>query len=238
MPPKLEWSEVLGRLTRTEPVEEQGVLTWDLVRDAILEGRTEDAVAWLRYIQDGENYVRPGGRPMSMSIQGQLAYVAGRWGEQHVEAALRYWRRKLIEAGGESTYAMTPLERVRHHMEAERADYAPGLRVSEEADRYVVAAERCGGCLGHRLTASSAVGNGVTSQPYRWSWGAVGIPYFTAHLCLWWEVMAIEDLGYPVRLHEVADDGSCRVLFYKDPTAIPERYFERVGAARAIARFR
>lgn len=243
MPHTLEWSEALGRLTRTEPLEEQGVLTWDLVRRAILEGRPDEAIAWLRYIQDGENYVRPGGRPMSMSIQGQLTYIARRWGEEHVEGALRYWRRKLIVAGGESTYAMTPLQRVRHHMEVERADYAggeQGLRVREEADRYVLTAERCSGCLGHRSLTPEAATEGVTSRPYAWSWGEAGIPYFTAHLSLWWEVMAIEDIGYPVRIHEVAADAvrTCRVLFYKTPDAIAEQYFTRAGATRDPSRFR
>ncbi|MDA0302125.1 MAG: hypothetical protein O2822_06315 [Chloroflexi bacterium] len=242
MPPILEWSEGLGRLTRTEPVEDQGVLTWDLVRRAILDGRPDEAIAWLRYIQDGENYVRPGGRPMSMSIQGQLAYIGRRWGEDHVESALRYWRRKLIVAGGESTYAMTPLQRLQHHVEVERADYAggqQGLRVHEEADRYVLTAERCAGCLGHRSLAADAATEGVTSRPRVWSWGEAGIPYFTAHLCLWWEVMAIEDIGYPVRIHEVAEDAArgCRVLFYKTPEAIPEACFTRVGATRDPSRF-
>ncbi len=50
--PKLEWSEALGRVTRTESIAEQGILTWDLVRDAIAGGgRPEEAVRWLRYIK-------------------------------------------------------------------------------------------------------------------------------------------------------------------------------------------
>ena len=62
MSTQLEWSAALGRMTRTERVEEQGILTWDLVRTAILEGRPDEAITWLRYIQEAENYVTPGCR--------------------------------------------------------------------------------------------------------------------------------------------------------------------------------
>ena len=85
MSPKLEWSDALGRLTRTEPVEEQGVLTWDLVRTAILEGKADEGLEWLQYIQDSENYAKPGGRPMAASIQRQLGYIAEQYGEEYVE---------------------------------------------------------------------------------------------------------------------------------------------------------
>lgn len=243
MSPQLEWSAVLGRMTRTERVEEQGILTWDLVRKAILEGNADEAITWLRYIQGEENYVKPGGRPASASVQSQLAYIAERWGEEHVERALRYWRRKLIDAGNEPTYAMSPLERVHHHVEMERADYGggtEGVTVREEDDRYVLTASRCAGCLGLERAPAGVSRSGVTTRGFDWAWGETGVPYFTAHLCLWWEVMAIEDVGYPVRIHEWADDSppSCRILFYKSPALIPDRYFERVGAKKDPSRFR
>lgn len=244
MPPKLEWSAALGRMTRTEPVEEQGILTWDLVRTAILEGKPDEAIAWLRYIQQDENYVKPGGRRASAGVQAQLAYVAERWGEEQVESTLRYWRRKLIDAGNEPTYALSPLERVHHHVEMERADYgggAEGVAVREEADRYVLTAEPCGSCIGLRhIPVTEVPASGTTRRGYNWSWGQAGVPYFTAHQCLWWEVMAIEDIGYPVRIHEWTDDAgqSCHILFYKDPALIPDQYFERVGAKKDPSRFR
>lgn len=243
MPPQLEWSAALGRTTRTERVEEQGILTWDLVRTAILEGKPDEAISWLRYIQEDENYVKPAGRPVSAGVQAQLAYIANRYGEEQVEPALRYWRRKLIDAGNEGTYAMSALERVHHHVEMERADYgggAAGVTVVQEQERYVMTADRCSGCRGLRPDPPAAPSSGVTTRPYAWSWGQAGIPYYTAHQCLWWEVMAIEDIGYPVRIHEVADDAaqSCRVLFYKSPILIPDAYFIRVGAKKDPSRFR
>lgn len=226
-------------MTRTEPIEEQGILTWDLVRMAILEGKADEAISWIRYIQDGEGGVKS--RSAGSGVQAGLVYIAERWGEEQVELALRYWRRKLIDAGNEPTYGMSPLERVQYHTEMERGDSvgAKDVSVREENDRYVITAEPCAGCVSlRRAAATDDPITGETARPYNWSWGQAGVPYFTAHQCLWWEVMAIEDIGYPVRIHEWTDDpGQCRILFYKDPALIPDEYFERVGAKKDPARF-
>ncbi len=239
MPPKLEWSAALGRMTRTERVEEQGILTWDLARTAILEGKPDEAIAWLQYAQEGEGGVKPTRRPASTGVQAQLSYIAEHHGEEHVEGALRYWRRKLIDAGNEPTYAMSPLERLQYHTELERAD-SVSVTLREEPDRYVMTVDQCAACLG-LWGAAGANGRttGVTTRPYDWSWGQAGVPYFTAHQCLWWEVMAIEDIGYPVRIHDwaKAPGQGCQVFFYKTPALIPDEYFKRVGATKDPSRF-
>ncbi|MBI2165747.1 MAG: hypothetical protein HYU29_05020 [Chloroflexi bacterium] len=248
MPPKLEWSKYLGRKTRTEPVEEQGVLTWDLVREAILQGKTEEALEWLRYIKEGENYVKPSGGEISpaRTIWHELSYIVETYGEEHVEKALRWWRRKLIEAGHEPTYDMSPLERLQYHAEMERADYSgPNGRrfdVTEEADRYVMELNPCGSCGRLRRAEAEAKGLklGKTSKAYPWSWGKANVPYLCAYNCLWWEVMSIEDIGYPVKVYEWSEDPykPCRVYFYKDPLKVPEQYFTRVGKKRDPSRFK
>ena len=77
-----------------------------------------------------------------MTIQHELSYIAQKYGEEHVEQALRWWRRKLIKAGNEPTYDMSPLERLQYHAEMERADYSgpegKAFDVTEEPDRYVM----------------------------------------------------------------------------------------------------
>lgn len=244
MPPKLGWSDALGRMTRIEPVEEQGILTWDLVRRAVLEQAPEEAVEWLRYIKEGENAERPNQPGVKWTIQNQLQYIAQRYGEEHVERALRWWRRKLIDAAGEPTYSMTPLERVQYHATLARADYAAlgGGRfpVWEDSDKYGIELDCCNGCGPMRRADTDGTGPnlGRTTKGYSWSWGKSGVPYYCTHSCLWWEVMSIEDLGYPVRVHEWSEDPNkaCKVLFFKEPSLIPEEYFTRVGKAKEVPR--
>ena len=246
MPPRLEFSKALGRKTRTEPLNEQGILTWDLVRQAILEGKPDEAIEWLKYIKEVENMVEPKRPRIARMVQNQLAYIAQRWGEEHIEKALRWWRRKLIEAGNEPTYRMTPLERLQSHSEMERADFsgADGERfeIKEEPDRYVMVLDPCGTCGQMRRADAKGKGSKLdkTTKAYPWSWGKANVPYYCTHDCIWWEIMAIEDIGYPVRIHEWSEDPMqpCRVLFYKDPRLIPEQYFTRLGFKKDEKRFK
>ena len=157
-----------------------------------------------------------------------------------MERALRWWRRKLIEAGNEPTYDMSPSERLQYHAEMERADYSgpegKAFDVWEEPDRYVMELNPCGSCGKLRRAEAAGTGPslGKTSKAYPWSWGKANVPYYCVHNCLWWEVMSIEDVGYPVKIYEWAEDPGepCRAFIYKDPLKIPEEYLTRVGKKR------
>ena len=243
--PKLEWSTALGRLTRTEPLSEQGIITWDLVRDAIRQGKSEEAIQWLRYIRDGENYVTPESPGFLYTIEGQLTYIAKHFGEGHLEKVLREWQRKFIDAGADPTYCLSPLERLQYHAELERADYSgpkgKGFEIIEEADRYVMVLDPCGSC--GRMRREEAKGGpplGKTRKGYPWSWGKANVPYFCVRDCLWWELMAIEDIGYPVKIYEWSEDPQrpCKVFFYKKPELIPDVYFTRLGMKKDTTQFR
>ena len=242
MPPRLGWSEALGRLTRVEPLEEQGIPTWDVLRNAIGSGNKEEALAWLHYIRDGENSIMPEEVTWARGPQAQLTYIAQHFGEEQVERALRFWREKLKPAW-EPTYEMTVEERLHYQAEWERANFSGGYRgfsVTEEAERYVLTMHPCGSCGKLEELEADGQSLGKTSLPYPWSWGRVGISYFVCHQCVWWEVMAIEDIGYPVKIHEHPETpgNPCHLYFYKEPAQIPERYFTRVGKVKEVARIR
>lgn len=246
MGPRLEWSEHLGRLSRTEPVSEQGILTWDLVRDAILHDDPEAALEWLRYIKEGENYVKPDQNRVVFTIQQGLTFIAEHYGEEHVERLLRWWRRKLIVAAKEPTYSLTPLERLQYHAEMERADYSgpdgKSFSVWEEEGRYVMELNPCGSCGRMRRDELSGTGPalGKTSRAHPWSWQKASVPYYCTHNCIWWEIMSIEDIGYPAKIYDWSEDPekACRVFFYKDPLKIPEEYFTRVGLKKDPSKYK
>ena len=108
--------------------------------------------------------------------------------------------------------------------------------VVEETDRFILTFDPCGS--GGRLRKMGKAG-GLTSKNYPWSWGRAGVPYYCSHCCVFFELMPIETLGYPIRIHENVDrpEMPCVQIVYKAPELVPEHYFARIGAKRDPSRF-
>lgn len=79
----------------------------------------------------------------------------------------------------------------------------------------------------------------VTREEYDWSWKTKGICYYCAHCCILLEQMPIDKFGYPIRVvdypnYENASE-KCVWYVYKDPTKVPDKYYERVGRKKPKA---
>lgn len=117
------------------------------------------------------------------------------------------------------------------------------MEFSEEEDRYVVKFDPCGS--GQRILRGDIIEGtpsrmkppynwGVTKEAHDWSWNKKGICFYCAHCCVLMEQMPIDKFGYPVRVvdapvYDNAQDWKCIWYMYKDPTKVPEQYYERVG---------
>jgi hypothetical protein len=79
---------------------------------------------------------------------------------------------------------------------------------------------------------------GKTRKPYSWSWGKKGVPYYCAHCCVL-EILDVERFGFPRRVVQFPKkpDQPCTWLFYKDPNAIPDIYFTRIGKEKDPSKF-
>jgi hypothetical protein len=71
--------------------------------------------------------------------------------------------------------------------------------------------------------------HGQTRKGHPWSWGQKGVSYYCAHCPAVLEIMAIEKAGFPAWLCNPQPDGSCIQYLYKDPRAVPEKNYQRVG---------
>ena len=71
--------------------------------------------------------------------------------------------------------------------------------------------------------------HGKTKKGHPWSWNQKGLSYYCAHCPAILEIMAIEKAGFPAWLCNPQPDGSCIQYLYKDPWAVPEKNYERVG---------
>lgn len=118
------------------------------------------------------------------------------------------------------------------------------VRMIDEGDKIVMEMNPCGSVgrqkVGDPVLKVPRVTDppyslGVTKVTHPVAWGKVGIPHFCALCCVHKEMGSIVRTGYLTTIVEVPEDpkdASCRWLFYKDPDAIPEKYYTRIGAKK------
>ncbi|MFC2006339.1 hypothetical protein ACFLVG_05265 [Chloroflexota bacterium] len=236
---RFELSEALGRKIRQDDWSEIGVPTWVIAREAIEGGRTEEALELVDYGRFETNKVRS--TEMSV-INFLINYIADKYGEDEVGKA---WREDETLGEGirvvDSLTVLNAEDRVRRVAEGQRGHHCGrtgigDLTISEEADRYVITTDPCGG--GGRWKRDHERLS-LTKKAHPWSWGKVGVTYWCTHCCIWYEIMSIERLGYPVKIHENVDKPQepCLQIIYKSPELIPEHYFTRVGMKKDISKF-
>lgn len=211
------------RLTRDD-TSDVGAALWADVRAAIDKGEKARALSLLdaaclfdRTLLDG----------LISHIDDLIAFMTGALGE---EAAFRLIKRRYFPRVRDFL-ARTPgtLEAMQREVENQRGHHAE-LEVIEEPDRYVVHLDPCG--TGGRLRRNKDVAR--TQEGHAWSWGKKDVPYYCSHCSLMWEIIPIEERGYPISvfLPPKADGDKCVHLYYKKPELIPEEYFTRVGKVK------
>ena len=81
----------------------------------------------------------------------------------------------------------------------------------------------------------------VSQEPHTWNHGEIGICHYCTHCIVLMEELPMDRFGYPVRVvdppHYGARDADgklekCQWQMFKDPTKVPEEYYERVGRKR------
>jgi hypothetical protein len=248
----LKYSEKLGRkVIAAEDIAEHGKSTFTKLKALIREGRTDDALELVDYLaHEGK-----GLHDLYCDwTYADLDYVAKQYGEDEARNLLHNARTVLNKVFYGRIGKMTVRETVEFFAEAMRAHRTgPGelgdFVLREEEDRYVMEFDPCGS--GGRMRRVGEIDGtpprtgpplnlGKTQQAYDWTWGRAGVPYYCVHCSLWHEVMAIEAIGYPVKITEYSEDPNvpCVWIFYKDPDLIPERYFTRVGKTKDPSKFR
>ncbi len=81
----------------------------------------------------------------------------------------------------------------------------------------------------------------VSSEPHPWNHGEKGICHYCTHCIRLMEEMPMDRFGYPVRVVDPPHYGQrdesgnlekCQWQMFKDPTKVPQEYYERVGRVR------
>jgi hypothetical protein len=214
------------RIRRYDDPPDVAMPSWTLLREAILAGRTDDALEFLEDSIIGAKSRNDRGVVMGARL---LTYIADTFGEEHIAECWRRQSEVFVRNWLAKGYSIE--EQVQ--MDAEQQRQLSGVfTVANERDRYVITCDPCGS--GGR-TRRDKIG-GVTKKAYPWSWGKSGVPYYCVHCALDWEIVPIEAGRYPLRINLIGDrpEDPCVHLFYKKPELIPEEYFTRIGKIKAI----
>ena len=208
---------------------------WDLVREAIKAGRTDEA---LELMEQGLNVATMQHNSLA-SFVGMAVSRLARFGEGELEKLYRErYGSQAREWISSTPGAKESVEKFAGLMENPHSK----VTVTEEPDRYVLTLDPCrsGGRLRRGMTVGSSklagASIGTTKKAYPWCWGKSGVSYYCIHDCLFLEIVPIELRGYPIAVVQYADkpEDPCVLLFYKKPELIPEEYFTRIGKTKTI----
>jgi hypothetical protein len=124
----------------------------------------------------------------------------------------------------------------------------------EEEDRFVLRFDPCGS--GQRTVRGDWIegtpprmeppyGWAVSEEEHSWNHYTRGVCLYCAHCIVLMEEMPMDRFGYPVRVidppvypdtdRDPARRQKCQWQMFKDPTAVPEKYYHRVGRTKPQA---
>jgi hypothetical protein len=117
------------------------------------------------------------------------------------------------------------------------------MEFEEDEERYTFRFDPCGS--GGRLMRGDEIEGtpsrmgppfnwGVTKQKHDFAWNKEGVCYYCSNCCHVMQLKPIDAFGYPVRVVEpptypAEANVKCTWHIYKDPTKIPDRFYEDVG---------
>lgn len=117
----------------------------------------------------------------------------------------------------------------------------------ETEDRFILRFDPCGSG-GRTIRGDTIEGTparmeapynwSVSQEPHTWNHGQTGICHYCTHCIVLMEELPMDRFGYPVRVADPPRYGArdadgnlekCQWQMFKDPTKVPEEYYERVG---------
>jgi len=124
----------------------------------------------------------------------------------------------------------------------------------ETDDRFILRFDPCGSgqrtirgdwIEGTPPRMESPYGWSVSEEPHTWNHFQKGVCHYCTHCIRLMEEMPMDRFGYPVRAvdppiypdteHDPAKRQKCQWEMFKDPTKVPEEYYERVGRKKPTA---
>lgn len=196
---------------------------------------------------------------------GLMSEIKGRLGEDAIRTMydrvllpLFVWRYEKFDVDKHpwdealETLMLVACEAMRGHLVG--PERTGDFELIETEDRFILRFDPCGS--GQRTVRGDWIEGtpprmeapynwSVTEEPHTWNHGQPGVCLYCAHCIILMEEMPIDRFGYPVRVIDppVYPDTDrdperrqkCQWQMFKDPTKVPEEYYERVGRKKPAA---
>ena len=202
----------------------------DRIATAIDSGQYETAKALARQLE--EECV-----PMIYNFEefvtALLSFILQEQGEDALEQSLRYAANALMKPIHDSIDSLDFRGLVEAFAAFFRAHTGRGLRIEEDDEKVTMVLNPCGS--GGRMVREGHFGPpknlNKIEKARGLTFGRENFPCYCAHCAVFHHMMPIEWSGKPFPPIEVGHGPGdpCKWHFYKDPAAIPARYYEQVG---------
>ncbi len=223
------------RIFTDKELEEMGTRTLDLVLAAIDAGDKKKTKELAQRMYSEFNHLHDG---YMFWVTGLQSYIYKKYGVAALEEAER--EAHTIEA----KVVFKPAEKkdfrsVVEHLAGGLRGHLQPITIKEDDEKVTVTMQPCGS--GERLIQKGAytpeVGLASVKQPHRITWGMQDFPIYCVH-CPVMEMLDIEntgDFGVTHIIPEQIGKEHCQFVFYKNPAAIPEEFYTRIGKKKPSA---
>lgn len=240
---------------RMDPLDNVGVSTYALIKDAINEERTDLAQDLIDYLYFWElKFQRDANNDI---VGGFPSFVMANYGE---DGLFDVYHEVMMRSQGTTVWPRPPIKKrdvtnlewtldyaarmVGPHRMG-RHDGTEGFMFEEYEDRYEISWDPC--YSGGRARRGDPISNipphsappynfAVSKVPHPWSWGKTGVSGYCIHCCILHEIMDTEQTGgymqqWVCGYSENAWD-PCKYIVYKELDWIPEEYYARIGKTK------
>jgi len=214
--------------------------TMDRAIEALDQGEVERARALCEEMKHEWRYLHD---LMVEGIAGLISFVQDRLGDEGVADAWTYgqgrgWKRDVetIASRERREIVLALAATWRAHSCSGTGPHPGAFTITEDDEKFTFTMNPCGS--GQRLVRmgryEGPAAYGRTREPHDWSYGRKDFPLYCTHCSFMNESLPIRWIGYPLYPSDPPDDydrDPCTWYWYKDPSRIPQRHWDRYGLA-------
>jgi hypothetical protein len=205
----------------------------DALRSRLDEGDRSGALAVFDRLESSMRIVHDNACVRAVAA---LSHVYRTWGVEGVEASIRLAGERTLLNFMPYDLARSAEERIKHWSRMMLGNFAL-ITVDEHDDRFVITQDPCGTCTRQVIDGCYAppVDLAVVTEKCPLTFGQGDMPVYRTHVAVMHYLQAIERGGVPwpaIECPAGVDAGPCRVTIYKDPSATPALWADRVATAK------